>query len=510
MVLLFCFAVPYLLVAIPGKFVVVTPKHLLSKPATKFDVALHGWPAVHCIANHESVSTTAAIALDHRKLSDTVLFGTEGKLSAENIHSIIWANDRATNFLATDFEFWGPYVDTNFEHPNFWTNPSGYKYFGPGVWLRWSVPGLLINLLCFALYLSAITIFFEFLRRRKSHFYQITILDSLIGIAVVALLIALCNHQYRRANSIRKSLELVRTSASMESHHFHVRTYFPTWLERLTDGRFDKQVRGNWAGASGSNMPPSRFPFGTSEIRTRIYDITDSKPVVEFAKQAKTIIALGLTASETETLYEVVESLNPNYLQEIEIYHDKKFDISRLANKHTLRSMDLYGLELQFSELKEPGFAQVEWLRFEGTDPNHRISDLVHSMPKLTTFFCKKDILDSIDTLPDQLRALTITFEGDVTELVDSEAKLSKLTRLDLYVWRDNHQRFQLPREAGIDLTKLSNLRCLSWSGFSLDDLTVERLTAMPNLEYLILRNHKSDIPDDKLRQLVPEIVFVQ
>ena len=133
MVLLFCFAVPYLLVAIPGKFVVVTLKPLLSNSATKHDVALHGWPAVHCIANHESVSTTTATALDNRKISDSVLFGAEGKLSGENIHSIIWANDRATIFLATDFVFWGPYVHPNhYQYPNFWTNTSGYMYFGPG------------------------------------------------------------------------------------------------------------------------------------------------------------------------------------------------------------------------------------------------------------------------------------------------------------------------------------------------------------------------------------------
>lgn len=506
MVLLFCFAVPYLLVAVPGKFVTVTPKYLLYKPATTHDVALHGWPAVHCIANHEPASTTAATVLDRRKLSDSVLFGPEGKLSADNIHSIIWANDNITNLLATDIEFRGPYVETSYQHTNFWTNTSGYMYFSPEVWPRWSVPGLLINLLCFALYLSAIATFFEFLRRRKSHFYQITILDSLIGIAVVALLIALCNNQYRRANSIRESLELVRTNGA-KLGKFHVSSYFPAWLERLTDSRFDKQVRDNWAGASASDILPSRFPFGTSEIQTIIYNITDSKSVVDFAKQAKTITEIGLSASKTKTLYEIVESLNPSYLQKIEIDHRKEFDVSRLANKHALKVMDLRQFELQFSELKEPGFAQVTWLRFWGTDPNQRISDLIHSMPKLKTFFCKPGILNSIDTLPDQLKTLSVYFDGDF-ELVDSEAKLSKLTRIDLFLWFTNAPKYKLPREIGIDLTKLPNLRCLCLSRISLDDLTIERLTKMPNLECLILHHHKSDIPDDKLKQLIPEIVF--
>ena len=169
--------------------------------------------------------------------------------------------------------------------------------------------------------------------------------------------------------------------------------------------------------------------------------------------------------------------------------------------------MDLRQFELQFSELKEPGFAQVTWLRFWGTDPNQRISDLIHSMPKLKTFFCKPGILNSIDTLPDQLKTLSVYFDGDF-ELVDSEAKLSKLTRIDLFLWFTNARKYKLPREIGIDLTKLPNLRCLCLSRISLDDLTIERLTKMPNLECLILHHHKSDIPDDKLKQLIPEIVF--
>lgn len=511
MALTLCFAIPFLLAAIPGKFLSVEPEYVGSSRADKHIVALHGWPAVHCIANHESHSTTESEALNNRRISDSVLFGEEGRLFAENVNSVIWANEHKTNFkfVPLDFEFNGPSCYSPYQHQNFWSNISHYGYFGPGIWPRWSPIGLLINTVCFFFYLAAITISFEFLRRRKKHFFQITILDFLIGIGILAIVVGWFTNHYQRSNSIRKSIDIAKTSSSFSSH-FHLHNFLPIWLERLTDGRFDELVRKNWAEASGSNMPPSRLPLGCTNFRTRIYDIVDSKPVIHFVKQAKTISAIGLSAEKTETLYEVIESLNPNYLQEIEIYHKKEFDVSRLANKHSLRQMELHSIELQMSDLKEPGFEQVEWLRFWGTDPNGLILKLINSMPQLNTLYCKKEILDSIEILPDQLRTLGVTFDADF-ELIDSREKFSNLTRLGLYpAHTTKTKKYQLPREIGINLEKLPNLRRLVFGRISLDDTTIDRLNTMPNLEVVVLYDYQSDMPADVLKKLIPEIAIVQ
>ena len=129
MLLTFCFAIPFLLVAVPGKFLSLEPKFLAVSPRPdSHTVAIHGWPAVHCIANYESPSTTQSDALNNRKVTDAILFGEEGRLFAENVNSIIWANEQKASpqFPPCDFVFNGPFCSPSYEHQNFWSDRSHY------------------------------------------------------------------------------------------------------------------------------------------------------------------------------------------------------------------------------------------------------------------------------------------------------------------------------------------------------------------------------------------------
>ena len=434
------------------------------------DIFEHGWPLVHLVQmrggvfeTDESRTKTYQNALFRRTNWDAyycnlgLLFASRGIRTLKGVPRSHWVERN----WKTTVELWRP-PKTN--------------------WHQWLVAGLLINLACFGIALVMSVFAAEWLQRRKSHWYQVTLLE--ISLAT-GLILGVGGWLYLKYESPRKTQK-------------QAQALFGEGVEVYSMGKYDN--KGLFFERIGNNaFPKSMFeePYNLTITAGEDAELSDFSKIKRYN---------NLTAKHSSLCLQVRKYDQLQFLLDIEANHITQLSItpyiesSRTGHHHKVNSIAIRQIVNVFPKLEGLG---LDHICFDETVPPrmeamksfvlHHDNKLegahfwLKQMPNLKEFYCGDwTNINLLAALPSTLEDLTIQIPQEQLSSL-TWSGLSRLKSLDVLVLR-------------IHLRDSAELNTATWPMFeSLQDLDlafnqsnanvqsqlVEWLSRQPNLKRL-------------------------
>ena len=256
---------------------------------------------------------------------------------------------------------------------HFWSDPERWSFSDKFHW-RWSGKGIAVNIASFLLLVPGTGFLLEWRRRNRKSFWQVSIVEIMALVALVALPFALVN---RRKERQRIWYEFAKREKKCRIRKFPDRIVF---LDRLLDYRFD---------ISCDSRDHSIFER---------YDTLTIGKLVEVNRVTPSLIAVDQSVHDAQSLG--VQSLQFDYFDESCAEFLKSFDprgIGHLAIRHAkhgsnltaiARYRDVEYLSLSFSDLSRcqfdfPVLSSLVRLRLDGIRFTPATVEWIESQPRL-------------------------------------------------------------------------------------------------------------------------------
>jgi hypothetical protein len=504
-VVLLC--VPYLLIALP-----------MAKNSD-FPVWIHGWPAIHCVQIHER---QIAEGQTNQEAVDRFLFDPYQGFLSEQGTDLQQMADRPFH--------WAKYCRQNGnklrireKHHTFWTDKENWNFFGGQRATRWYPLGVIVNLGSFLGYFLALSVFLEWLRRRKKRWYQITILELGLFCVLIGSLVVPARNEHRRTIKLTEALNDLSDSTTNTS--FWIQTTPPVWLERLTNLGLDTQARNVWPFHIGENdsFPTTRLPwFSRVELTTDLNhrnfkDLDNAIAAIECTQQRHLTLDLS-TRFMGNQVYEFARRVNTDRIETLNIkgvdpevdFLNRFKDLKSLAldgeitskcfeglDKGKLRTLTMHNrilLDSDFPELLQ-SFEKLESLSFVSRSIFDQVAEFVPENLKTISVditavpngepafdFRRLPDLDQLESIHLRIfHQATMTEPAKLPEITMGDLnRFPALKRLEIYNQPD-FRRLRL-QKLGLELSTLPNLRMLSLSGLDLDDVAKNWVDSHPRL----------------------------
>ena len=390
------------------------------------------------------------------------------------------------------------------EPEKFWSNPSNWFFKFDSTLMVWSVRNALINIALGIVMVTMVAGIYEFFRRRKRNWYQVTVAETLIVFGFVSIGMATLMAERQTTKRYSKTNRKYVSSNSVCSRYEVQDSILVVLLNRVFDGSIDFVFNSE---QSLLELPMfCRF----NELSIDVYKMPNFAKVLseECYGTVSKITLYSDEANEDDFLEQISIAQIPEHVKTLVMFRPETCGFGELRLFGDLET--LYLNEFDFSNFEYPKIRSLRAIHLQDGDfadvDLRRWFDL---LPKLETVVIVNFDLVDADSFPNGIKELTVAFI-DVLE----DARLTSLQRLKdlrrLVIANDSGDKHfeQTLGDLGFTYPNFEHLESLELLKIRIDEKTVKWISTLPQLRRLRINDKRFLESDefDKLKKRLPNV----